>query len=159
MLKTSSKRAFSLIEIMVAIAVILIGLAGVTSALVFGIGSSRHGENVVDATNYGRAILEACYGRNYINDAAAGADNMPDTDSGLNDAAAERRAITDAPFDAVDVHFGNNRDRFSRNVTCVRRPGADGEYLALVTVRIYWFDDEVERSVTIQGVVPHARDS
>lgn len=169
-------RAFSLVEVLIAIAVIVIGLAGVTGSLTFGVKASRHGDNVMRATNHARAILEAFHSNDLIDSATSfggsGANaNLPNDASQINDADPdERRIVLNAldPQDPEDDPFtqtmltGLDPGPFRRNITIERFPGATAgspeEHLAIVTVRIYWFEKGVEHNVTVSGVVPHNRD-
>ncbi len=159
-------RGLSLVEVMIAMAVILVGLAGVTSSLIFGLRAGHHGELLTDATNLARLIIETEIGRDYISSATdVDGDNMPGANSGLNDAAGVTRAIDAFPFeddfmqDLVGTTSGRSTGHFERHIE-VTRLGASGtpeEFLATMTVTISWEEKGVDKDVTMSAIVPHTR--
>lgn len=146
-------------------AVILIGIAGVVGSLTFGLRASSHGEMLTDASNHARMLIECMVGRDYISRATAltpksgsAAGNWPTAASGLNDAGPV--ALDAPPFDEnPDIYLDTaTLHEFTRQVTCERRGSASGdpdEFLANVTVRIFWEEKGVQKSVTMSAVIPH----
>lgn len=156
-------RGFSLVEVMFALTIILVGLAGVTGALIFGMGAGRHGDTMATASHHARTLIETAAGRDYISLAAdlSGPDGMPGATSGLNDDdAADPVALDAAPFEAVFLPDANIQP-FRRKIRTVRK-GAKGTIegsLALMTVEIFWDEKGVERSVEITAALPHTLDN
>ena len=145
---------------MIAMAVILIGLAGVTSALWFGISSSQHGNRIAEATNHARSMLEAMQGRNYLDLVipAQMVGGWPGPLSGLNDNPTDRKLLDDPPF--LNAHLpDSNLSYYRRNVVSERlnTDSSNHEYhLARVTIRIFWSEKGVEKNVAITGIVRHS---
>lgn len=160
-MKRTHTRAFSLVEVLIAIVVFIVGISGVTSALWFGVKSSQHGTRITEATNHGRSMMEALIGRNYIDNAAAlaGTPPWPTDGSGINDNDPNtRRPLDEAPFLATHLPASDIRS-YTRNVTCERITNDDTSHeyhLARVTISIFWEENGSERKVEISSVVPHA---
>lgn len=145
--------AFTLVELMIAIAVISIGLSGVAASLYFGHIQSQHGDELAKASQYARSSLEMINTRNLINlTTPKDANGLPDATTGLNDADADPpRALLSLPFynqdflgySAVDPNDKSARElaNYTRKIQMERLSNDDTtpEYgLARVTVTIYW---------------------
>ena len=177
--KTSTRRraqnskGFTLAEVLVAMFVIVIGIAGVTSSIFWGLKHQDSGKSITEASNHGKLILE----RLAIEGQLLNITTWPADGSGINDSSAStRRDVYAAPFAALkdfqlgqkvvagagsQSNIGSDTSRFKRNITTERLTPVNSpvdDYksnLAKVTVRIYWFENEHERHVTVQGVMPH----
>lgn len=165
---------FSLAEVLVAMFVIIVGIAGTTSVIWWGLMQEDAGKSIHEASNIGRIITENILASNPIPQAANG-QPWPGADSGLNDAPDVRRPLNAPPNGVAASLFENNGrglgevaslgnihsnlGRFTRNITVTRlaEPGSEdfNSDLALLTVRIYWPDTPMERSVVQQVVLPH----
>lgn len=158
MFKQKHQRGFSLIEVMIAMAVFLIGITGVTSALWYGTHASHHGQRITEATNHARSMMEALKGRNYIDNAIPMVSGWPGATSGINDGATERRALDDPPFLNAHLHNADLRS-YRRNVTVTRVSNDNTSHefgLAVVVIRVYWFEKETEKSIEMRSLVTHA---
>lgn len=159
MLSNPKKKGFTLVELMIAIAVILIGLFGVTNSLVFGLSATHHGTMLSEASSHCRTLLETATGRDYISltpPSQLDGDNMPSAASGLNDADDDRTPIDAAPFEAVFLTNADIRP-FMRNIQTVRKGpvGTPEGELAIMTVTVFWNEKGVEKRVRMSGVIPH----
>lgn len=170
MLKRRDRAGVSLMELMIAIAVIVIGMSGVAASLYFGFTKSRQGDEIATATQYSRMIMEIAQGRNFIDSNITplnAATALPDATTGMNDTDAEPpRALDAPPFTAEDFLAYSyasapgepSRDiwKYTRKVQ-LERLGAKGtanEFLARLKVTLYWEDEGVKRSVTTSAIVP-----
>lgn len=166
---------FSLAEVLIAMFVIVVGIAGVTATIWWGSTKADAGKLIQEASNLGRYMMEtvAIRSRPLAVDAPA----WPTATSGMNDAADVRRPLDAAPFDAglLNVNYiqntilnsQSNISRFRRNITCTRLPGGAANYadsLCTVTIRIYWQDKQSnvnprvrEHHVTSEMILPHGR--
>jgi prepilin-type N-terminal cleavage/methylation domain-containing protein len=157
--RKNPKRGFSLAEVMIAILVIVIGLAGVTAALVYGIQNSTRGKYISESTQIARTIFEYTQATNLVDTTSPG-EPFPTADSGINDPPAARRLLTQAPFGGLAI-IPNRVEKYRRNITVERVSDTITNhryYLARVTVRVYWEDEHGEHNSEVVGVVRHARD-
>jgi hypothetical protein len=150
----------SLAELMIAMAVILIGMSGVAATLYFGFNSSDHGDKLAAATQHARTLIEIAVGQNF-NDGTNidGGTGLPSVNSGMNDAASQEPRELDAPpYYKAAFPPGRDLSIFKRKITIERRGlvGSPEQHLALMTVTIYWEEKGVERSVTTSAVIPHS---
>jgi prepilin-type N-terminal cleavage/methylation domain-containing protein len=150
---------FSLAEVLVALFVIVVGIAGITSTIWWATKRSDSGKVVTEASNHARSIYETILSKELIGKA------------GLADASdTARTAMRAVPFDqpSLDYIFGeqaigqavNNDEissdinRFTRNITVTNRPtGGYDEKLSNLRVRVYWTEGRHERNVSLEGVV------
>lgn len=167
MLKRRDRAGISLIELMIAIAVIVVGMSGVAASLYFGFAKSRHGDDIATATQYSRMLIEIGAGRNFVDQNLDAGTRLPSSTSGMNDTDAEApRALDAPPYDAGDflaypyVADGDEPSRdlgkFTRKIQ-MQRVGAKGtpeEFLARITVTLYWDDKGAQRSVSTSAILP-----
>lgn len=151
-------RGFSLAEVMIAILVIVIGLAGVTAALVYGIRNSTRGKYISESTQLARTILEYTQNTGLVDSASPG-EPWPTSESGVNDEAPERRFLNAPPLGGLSF-LPERVEQYRRNIS-VRRlsddPNNHRYNLARVTVNVYWNDTQGEHRSEVVGVVRHAR--
>lgn len=163
----------SLAEVLVAMFVIVVGIAGVTATIWWGTKQADSGKQIAEASNIGRLLTENIILQGVIR-SAPGA--WPDANSGLNDAPETRRPIEAPPLSAslfLTEHVGANLNatanhnvasqvsRYTRNITCTRlapdNTTYDGE-LCMLAVRIYWRDDRgQEHFVAQETITPHGK--
>ncbi len=136
---TPSRRAFSQIELLVALGVLAVGILAVYASLTFSLKASRHSDSMARAIALNRLILDLVRSR-----------GLDRTTAGLNDGPGQRRPVDAAPF-AADIP-GN--PPFERNVqidpvsTDASRPESA---LRRVKVTIFWREQGGERSVVFEG--------
>lgn len=135
-------RAYTLIEVMISIAVIAIALLGTMAALTYGIrGMTVSGKNTV-ALNHARQIIEMIRVKNL-----AWQPNAPPLNSSnLNDSSSARVALEAPPFSA-DFPAGSG---FTRNISIQRVSLSSADYrynIMQAIVTVYWWDHEAERKV------------
>lgn len=170
-------KGFSLAELLVAMFVIVVGVAGVISSIYWGLQKTDHGQYITQASNYARVISETLITRGDVKTAfSLSGGSAPPATSGVNDAATERRAIFAPPFDHLSTNYGASQgsgtiDRYRRNISVQRLAAAgasDGlggthtSGLARVTVKIYYDEDgttsndvtRFNRFVQIETIVP-----
>jgi hypothetical protein len=171
-------RGFSLGELLVAMFVMVVGIAGVTSSIYWGMQKTDSGKYVTQASDFARILTETFVARGEIAQAAALTPPWPDADSGINDEPGERRALFAPPFQdlatagAADMAYGavleqRDVDKYSRNIqverlapegTLTGPPGNQSGYsaeLARLVVRVYWDEKGHERHVKLETVIDH----
>lgn len=155
MLKRRDKAGVSLAELLIAIAVIVVGMSGVAASLYFGFTKSKHGDEVADGTQYARMLIDFTSKLDLANAFPLDSNNLPKSDTGINDSTGQApRKIDDPPFSA-DQFWGlwststaedaNDKSharlgRFTRNIRIERigKKGTPEEHLGRITVTIYW---------------------
>ncbi len=160
-MRTRATSGFSLAEVMVAMFVIVVGIAGVTSTIWWGMQKSDSGKLINEASNIGRVIVENIVAQGMIGNATPAPPAWPNALSGINDSATDRRELDAAPLNTVVLdHIANAVDnthsdwnRFRRNIRCVQM-GAPGsgiydEVLCTLSVRIYWQEKKTVTGNTI----------
>jgi prepilin-type N-terminal cleavage/methylation domain-containing protein len=158
LLVKTRKKAFSLAEVMIAILVIVIGLAGVTAALVYGIRNSTRGKYISESTQIARTILEYTQAIGLVDTVSPG-EPFPDVDSGINDTPSARKVLNESPFGGL-AFLPARVEQYRRNVTVERvsdDPSNHRYNLAKVTVAVFWNDSQGEHKSEVVGVVRHAR--
>lgn len=144
---TITKRGFSLVEVMFAILILIVGVSGVSHVLWWGKQNERSGPVLTDATNHARVLTETVVNRGVR--AGGGVADWPQTGSGLYDDPATRSPLYDPIQGSIFVPHLSATDtsRFTRNVRAERlsdlnsTTGTHEEGLALVVVRVYWNED------------------
>lgn len=172
MLKRKKGRGLSLAELLVAMAVIAIGMSGVAASLYFGFQKSQHGDKISTASNHARTLIELAVGRN-LNDGGTivplDAQGLPTATSGLNDATTDPPVpLASAPFfdndflpvgEAGSVDPRAYLDDFQRKIQ-ITRLGAAGtpeEFLERMTVTIYWEEKGGRHNVSLSAIIPTSR--
>ena len=149
---------FSLAEVMIAILVIVIGLAGVTAALVYGIRNSTRGKYISESTQIARTILEYTQATHLVDNLSPG-EPFPTGDSGINDAPSARKVLNESPFGGL-AFLPERVEMYRRNVSVERvsdDPSSHQYNLARVTVAVFWNDSQGEHKSEVVGVVRHVR--
>lgn len=137
----------TLVEVMVAVAVLALGLLSLLGALAFGLRASETGARHAEATQHAKRYLALVRQRNLV---FAVESPLPDADSGLNDVPTMRRTLDEPPFaDDFPEDAG-----FQRRLTLewVYPPG-DPRHgrLARISATVFWDDRGVERRVELVG--------
>jgi type II secretory pathway pseudopilin PulG len=148
----------SLAELMVALGVIAIGMAGVAASLFFGFKKSGHGEHLAVATNQARVIIETIQGQSMIGLAVPKDGNqLPDDTTGLNDPPGADPVPLDAPPFPQNTFTLPEREigMYQRTIN-MERLGAAGtieDTLVRVTVTIYWQQEGVVHSAPVTAIL------
>lgn len=140
-------RGFTLVEALVAFALLFIASIAIYAMLGVGMKATRQSGNTTEAVNLARHLIELIRVRNlpFTQDRIP-----PRRDTGLNDRASQRRAIDAAPFGVSDFSGLPNTSSFTRNVTMSRlsRSRRSFEYnVVRIAVKVYWNEKNVERKV------------
>jgi hypothetical protein len=169
---------FSLAELLVAMFVMVVGIAGVTSAIYWGMQKTDSGKYVTQASDLARIITETFVARGEIAEAAVGSPAWPDNSSKIFDDPADRRPVFDEPFQDLSVvgtgitaydSVIEQRDitKYTRNIrverlappgTLTGPPTNQSGYtasLARLIVKVYWNEKGHERHVTLETIIPH----
>lgn len=164
-------------ELMIAIAVLAIGLSGVAASLYFGFQKSNAGDDLATAGQYSRMVIELIKGRNCLDLAPKGGDGLPTAASGVNDTDAQApRPLADPPlqpdaflaYTYADADDGgaetaakgrtlSDLERYTRKVQVERLSNTAGtpEYgLVRLTVTVFWEEKGVDKSVSTTSLVP-----
>ncbi len=173
MFKRRKKAGVTLLELLIAIAVIVIGLSGVAASLYFGFEKSKHGDEFAQATQYSRMLIEFVSKMDLKNGfPPLGGNGLPQNGSGINDNTGQApRHLTEAPFepkqflgywsedDALNDESRRQLDRYTRNIR-LERLGAKGtpeEFLGRITVTVYWPKEDGgggKNYVTTSTIIP-----
>ncbi|MCA9777383.1 MAG: type II secretion system protein [Candidatus Eremiobacteraeota bacterium] len=158
--KGMRSRAFTLVEVIVSIALIAIALLGVMGSIAYGTRHSGSGEELTEATHIARSYLS------YIQEATLIDTIEPNTGewlteaSGINDPDEGLRPLDDPPFGGLEF-TGPQISRYRRRIRSQRvsEDNSDHRYgLARVQVTIFWESKQGERNVLLTGLVSTARD-
>lgn len=156
-MKRKSDQGFSLSEVLIAILVIVIGLAGVTASLVYGVRNSTRGKEISDSAQLTRTIFEYIQSTSLIEGGSG--DNWLDEESFLNDPPEARRLLNERPFGGL-VFTPNQVEKYRRNISVERasdEPTHHRYQIALVTIKVFWSDEQGEHHSKLLGEVRHAR--
>jgi len=138
----------SQIEVLVAMAVLTIGILAVCSVFAMGLRAEGQGGRITEATNYARQLIDLMR----VNNKAFSGTNggVPDSSSGVNDGASTRAALDAPPFGNGLMPAGT---LYRRNIQVkTTGSGATGDYrndLRQITVTVYWTDHGSERGITL----------
>ncbi len=157
--KKAPRRGFSLVEVLTAMFVIVVGLSGVTATLWWGTRQTDNGKVITEASNIARICMETLIIQGRFKQSV-----------NVNDAANVRNPVSAPPLAAADFttvgttvagddrNIASMTDRFTRNISMqpLSNNTTDYDYpLCRATVRIYWKDKENrERSVTHETITP-----
>ncbi len=140
-------RAFSTIEVLVAVFVTSIALLGLLGSLGYGVRASRSGEVMSQAINHCTKLIELTRSRNLD---FQGNPPPPPATSGVNDSSdAVRRPLNAPPF-ASDFPADT---AFERNIR-LERMGASGDYnydVMKITCTVFWTENGRERSLQFEA--------
>lgn len=105
--RPTHQRGFSLAEVLVAMFVILVGIAGITSTIWWGTQRADSGQLVTEASNHARTLFETVVSRNLVKLAAdANGGNFPvggGTFGLVSANTSSRDPIYSAPFDKATL--------------------------------------------------------
>ena len=135
-------RGFSLIEVLVATAVMSLGMLALFAAITYGVKANRHGELSGEATNLGREILALIRGRGWADDAT----KLPM----LKDAPGVRKPVDAPPFqDDLNKYAGSI---YQRNVRVERLAplGSFEHDLASLKVTIFWVEGKRAQQLPLE---------
>lgn len=151
----------SLVEVLIALFVISVGIMGVMAALTWGVQHSDSGKVMTEATTLARTFTETIRLRGIKSPFPAYYTNS----------VADRVALDAAPFDGpdsiylkvikgpTDANTQSSLARFQRNISIKKldKKPADPPHvdsLARLSVKIYWQEEELERHVDLETIIP-----
>lgn len=144
-----SGRAFTLIEVLIAFAILLLASIAIYSMLSVGIRATRQSGRLTEAVNFGRHIVELIRVRNLPFSQRS---LPPARDSGLNDFPKDRRPLDAAPFGNSDFSGLPDTSNFTRNITMSRlskdKNSFDSQIIKL-KVTVYWSEKRFERKAEL----------
>lgn len=129
------EKGFTMVEVLVSVAVLSIASLGVMGVLTFGVVAGDSAGDFSTATQYGRELVE--------NIRVDSINLSPfDPPPGLSNASdSERVALNAAPFDSPLMNIPAD-PRFRRNIQIVAWPGggavSDQTSLVRIRVRVFW---------------------
>lgn len=137
----------TLVEVLVAAAVLALGLLSLLGALAFGLRAAETGGRHAEATQHAKRYLALIRQRNLVFGVE---DPLPDDDSGLNDGPGFRRALEDAPFES---DFPRDSGFQRRLALSWAYPTGDPRHgrLVRISATVFWDDHGVERRVELVG--------
>lgn len=144
--RLSSRGGLTLMEILIATAVLSIGILGVISTFTFGTTATKTGKMTSEATNLARMVVEHVR----LNTTSIGGVGIfpspppPSTPlaAGLEDSETDRRPLDAPPFDTAGLPPGTP---YLRNVQITYpSPG-----IAQIRVRVFWRDKRKENVVEL----------
>lgn len=156
----SHRRAYSLLELVTAVAVLAVVLLGSAAALHYGMQASHHGGLTTEAGNHARTLMEIMLAENRAF-ATAG---LPDSSSGINDAAGVTRELNAPPFQASSYQLVSQQ-RFTRHIE-VRNYALAGDAAAVklwkdevrqVAVSVHWNEGGRPHSLTLVSMCRRPR--
>lgn len=163
-----SRLGFTLAEVLVAMFVITVGIAGVTASLWWATKNQGAGREMTEASNHARVLMEALISSLEVNWDTISGGAFPDSTSGINDLPATRTPIYAAPFVGLDqsvtgqsVNQDNmtyEADRFQRNIALTRQGGTNTYDFGtcIATVRVFWNTEKGrERQVALESIIDH----
>ncbi len=152
---TAAVRGFSLLEVLIATAVLSIGILGIISVFYFSIRSEQTAQRRTDAIFWAREVLDTIRTRNLAFQANPW---PPPIGSSINDGNYDDPtddASVKKPLDAVP--FGNDfpdNTNFTRHIEIKRVSNNSNDYrynLAAIKVTIFWEENGRDHSVTVYG--------
>lgn len=151
-------RAFTLVEVLISLALLTIALLGVMGSIAYGTRHSRSGEELTEATQLARQILVSLQETSVLDTTEIGA-SWFSADSGLMDEEGVRREIDAAPLGNL-VLPAELLSRYKRRVVTQRlspNPNDHRYRLARAQVEIFWESKVGERQLEMTGVLSHVR--
>lgn len=137
------KLGFSLVEVLIAMGVLSIGLLGVISTFTYGTQSQGHAQQMSQAVNRAREIMDVIRQENWAFNPPAGTTWT----SATGWASSTRTPLDAAPFDSttgVDALPANTN--LTRNVHVTQNSSGQ---LATITVQVFWSVRGSEHSVEL----------
>lgn len=171
MRNSKSGSGVSLAELLIAMAVIAIGMSGVAASLYYGQRQSQHGDELAKASQYAKTLIELCRARSFAGSSTLDGDGLPNEDSGINDNADQPpRELSFFPYEEKDFlgywtdveadqdNSAREMERFTRHIR-MERISAEGEpndALARMTVTVYWEakSEGGKNHVTLSALIP-----
>ncbi|MEW6280871.1 MAG: hypothetical protein AB1758_19810 [Candidatus Eremiobacterota bacterium] len=138
----SRLRAFSQIELLVAVGVLAVGLLAVFASLSYSVRAGKHSQAMSCAVALNRQIIDLIRSRQYDQDTP-----------GLNDGPQTRRPVNARPFQN-DIQVPEGVPDFTRNVqferlsTDASRPESR---LRRIRVSVFWSEQGAEREITLEA--------
>ncbi len=148
---------FSQVELLIAVAVLAVGILGVFASFAFGLQSTRFSGQMSQAIAWNRQLIEMIRVRNL-----AFSPDIPPSGSGLNDPALTSGVDPEATFRSLrdlnappflnDLPLGTG---FKRRIQIRRLSPDANDYhnrIAEITVTVYWMDGGRLREVTLKAL-------
>lgn len=154
------KSGFTLVEVMISIALLAVALLGVMGSIAYGTRNSTSGEELSEASHLARSILTYVQEATLI-DSIETELAWPSNGSGLADDDSTFRQLDDPPignglrFEPIQL------EKFRRRIQSRRVSNDSQNYrykLAQVSVTIFWTAKDRERKVEMSGLVSVSRD-
>lgn len=153
------RRGFTLVEVLIAIALIAIALLGVLGSIAYGTKNAGHGADLSEGTHLARSILNYIE-ENTLLDTIEVDRPWPSQESGVCDTAETFRQLDAAPLGGMLLR-PEQIERFRRRIETQRVVNDPLNYrykLAKVRVSVFWSSKQGERHVTMTGLVSISRD-
>ena len=149
-------RGFTLVEVLISIALIAIALFGVMGAVAYGTKHSGSGAELTEATHLARSII------NYLQETSS-LDTVqldpyevwPTADSGLADPPDVFRQLDEPPLGGMPFE-PHQLERYRRRIESQRVTDDPLNYrynLARVRVSVFWSSKQGERKVVMTGLI------
>lgn len=151
-----SKRGMSLVEVMIAVAVLSVAILGVLSAIAFGLRSAAYGQRVTEATNLARQISETirAQGHAYLSTTVDWYNTPAITQASFNNDI--HKISYGAPFANIP---DNGIYRRTINISQLGTGGFAGfeGYLYQIRVTVYFYERGSMRQVQMVSVARRPR--
>ena len=123
-----TRRAFTLVEVLIAIFVITVGMLGTISALVFGAKAAQHSDRMTEATNHAREVIEQVRSSNLV--------WANPLNPALNQTDSARSPLNAGPAPLTNLPSDSN---MTRNIQIIQGIGPDPEMANIARVRVRVF--------------------
>jgi prepilin-type N-terminal cleavage/methylation domain-containing protein len=155
-LRRMKSRGFTLVEVIVSLALIAIALLGVMGSVAYGTKHSGSGEELTEATHIARAYLSYIQEATLLDAIEPNSGEWLTQTSGLNDAVEGLRPLDDPPFGGSLDFTPKQIERYRRRIRCQRVSDDPSDHrfkLARVQISIFWNSKQGERNVFMTGLV------
>ena len=149
-------RGFTLMEVLISIALIAIALFGVMGAIAYGTKHSGSGAELTEASHLARSILSYLQETKALDTVELNPyEPWPTRNSGLADEPSVFRQLDEAPLGGLSFQTAQ-LERFRRRIESQRVTDDPLNYrhnLARVRVSVFWSSKQGERNVEVTGLV------
>lgn len=158
LMKSTSQKGFTLLEVLIAVSLLSIGILGIAGLAGTAVKTSGYSQAMSQANNLAQKRLEALLSVDYLNievDDATTPITELRRDCAQTDATVSKPVFTCTPLTATET-IGNRPFRWDYTVTYIDLNGngvanANQDGLKEVKLNVYWTDTlwHVEKSVTV----------